>query len=686
MRSYLIFFILLVQKGFIAFPVSLPRLVAFDDYVHAIYQRQNFTEEEDFESIKEALQEAYATPLDLNTVTAESLQALGILSKNQIKNYFNHLATTGLLYSKYELQAIPDFDLTTIALLLPFVSVAETYHLPYHFLKTSPSKPNYFLFRYIPSLCSTAFNRLNTLGNLDKCTVQFSFNHQNDITWGITARKQAGESFCWDHATYRYGFNLWSIFVMVNKKKYIKRMVIGDYQIGYGQGLLLSAGYTHTGDSLCSIIRSNNIGICPYKGIRRIGLRGVAITSDIGFIELTGFYASHNLDATLHLNAQHKPCTNRIDCTGKYDTTHNLAKKGAINEQVFGCTIRKQYHRNQTEIGINLLYNHYDIPIILKEDATDPYLLQRQSAASLFYRLLWKNWIGFGEAGLTFPNTTGLKKAKALIIGCIISLSRYVDLSGTLYYYGKGLYTPYGNAFKRYTTDHANEQGGYACLQLTPLANWNITTSSHFFTTLCPKPQLKVPSIGHRFTTRSNYILNRATILLIQHKLHHNPRNKPKEADCADAIVAGAIQNSLKFKIDHKLTHYWWTHSEVQYTRYTFLGETRHGCALSSTQKWKSSKWQFACKAVWFKTQNYATRLYFYLPNPLYSGTQFRPYYGNGIATIWLVCWRPMGAVRLEMKYTFIYAFDDMYKPKSADTCLPSKGKHDGTIQLLIGF
>lgn len=272
-------------------------------------------EEEDFEAIKETLREAYAAPLDLNKVTRESLEALGILSKNQIKNYFNHLAATGPLYSKYELQAIPDFDLTTIALLLPFVYVVESYHIPSDYLKIKTNRPSYFLFRYTP-LCSST--RLNpTLGKLDSCMVQLSYTHQNYTTWGITARKQAGESFCWDYPTHRYGFNLWSIFVMVTNKKYIKRMVIGDYQVGHGQGLLLSAGYIQTGDAIRAMIRSNNVGIRPYKGIKRIGLRGIAITSELGPIELTGFYANHNLDATLKRNAANKLYTSRIDESGR---------------------------------------------------------------------------------------------------------------------------------------------------------------------------------------------------------------------------------------------------------------------------------------------------------------------------------------------------------------------------------
>ncbi|MCT4697344.1 hypothetical protein [Candidatus Cardinium sp. TP] len=681
MRRYLIIFILLVVR--LDVPLALPHLFSFDDYVTAIYQRQNFTEEEDFESIKQALREAYATPLDLNKATEESLAVLGILSVNQIKNYFNHLATTGPLYSKYELQAIPDFDLTTIALLLPFVYVPETYHLPSNFLKINENKSSYFLCRYTPSLNKTT--QLSTLGNLDQCMVQLCCNHNDAITWGITGRKQAGESFCWDHATYRYGFNLWSVFVMVNHKKYIKKIVIGDYQVGYGQGLLLSAGYIQSGGAVCSIVRSNNVGIRPYKSIRRIGLRGVAITSDLGPIEATGFYANHNLDATLQRNLNNQLYIHQIDCIGKYDTVHKLAKKGTVNEQVVGCTIRKPYHRGQTEVGINLLYHHYDIPIINKRVAEEPY--GSQSAASLFYRLLWKNWILFGEAGFTVPNTIKAKQGKALITGCVVSFSRYVDLSGALYYYGKGLHTPYGNAFKRYTTGHANEKGGYLCVQVTPLPSWQLATSGHFFATLFPKPQLSKASSGYRFTTRSNYMLHRTTLLVVQHKLHKNPRNKPKTA-CESAMIVSSTQNSLKCKVDHKLTHYWWTQAEIQYTQYTFLGETDRGYAVSSIQKWKGSQWQLVGKATYFNTPNYTTRLYFYLPNPLYSSRQFYPYYGNGIDATGLVCWKPIGWVRLEIKYSFIYYIKDLPKTEAAQSKRPSpsRGSQCGMIQLLVRF
>ncbi len=197
-------------------------LRSFDDYVAQIYQRHYFTEEQNFESIRESLQDAYATPLDLNSLSREALLGLCILSEYQIKNYFGHIANTGPLYTRYELQAIPGFDLVTITLLLPFVDVLESHGTPSKGIYNNVLNQgnSFFLFRHISPIQSTIPKKSVQVGsnsvplsNLDTYTAQFLLKHSNHLSFGITARKQAGETFCWDHDTHRYGFNLWSIFI-----------------------------------------------------------------------------------------------------------------------------------------------------------------------------------------------------------------------------------------------------------------------------------------------------------------------------------------------------------------------------------------------------------------------------------------------------------------------------------------
>ncbi|WP_133281625.1 hypothetical protein [Cardinium endosymbiont of Culicoides punctatus] len=527
---------------------------------------------------------------------------------------------------------------------------------------------------------------------MDKYIAQSFLKYNNDMTWGITARKQAGEAFCWDHDTHRYGFNLWSVFVQLDGQKYFKRMVIGDYQVGYGQGLLLSSGYfLPKGSDVHTIICSHNTGIRPYKGIRRVGLRGLAITSVLGGIELTAFYATNNLDAKIAIGEDGQPYTRHIDPTGKYDTNNNLKKKGTVHEQVVGTTILRKSNRNQTELGINIMYNYYDVPILTEENYAVPYLLQGQCAlaTSLFYRFLWKNIILFGEYGINFsdPATKNKQGKHAVIQGILISLSRYVDFSSSIYYYGTGFYSPYGGSV--HATDNANKKGLNAIVKLTPCPSWQIVADWHTFAVLHPKTRSSIVGSGNHFTTRSCYVFNRKTLFTIQQRFKEGPKanSKFKQNKTIQDNKDKAIKNSIKCKVDHQITPAWRTNIEAQYVYHAYSNQTYHGYAASSRQKWKVKKWQLSWKITGFKAEDYTTRLYFHEPGPLYGGTRFTPYYGNGIATSFLVCWKPISWFHLALKYGLVYAVSDLHqiaKPKSTRSSLSTQNKQNGLIQVIV--
>jgi len=136
-------------------------------------------------------------------------------------------------------------------------------------------------------------------------------------------------------------------FCFSRAKKYCKKVLIGDYQLGYGQGLLLHAGFSMGhGTDVFSIFPSNYIGIVPYKGISRIGLRGVALTTGLGPIEWIGFYSLNYLDAKLELD-DNGSYVQSIDSRGKYDTLYQLSKKGSVGKHLVGCTVLAKYHRQQ---------------------------------------------------------------------------------------------------------------------------------------------------------------------------------------------------------------------------------------------------------------------------------------------------------------------------------------------------
>lgn len=546
---------------------------------------------------------------------------------------------------------------------------------------------NHFLVHYYaPSLPLTRGSESPYLGNVALCTTQLLLQHHK-AKLGITAKIREGEAFCWDRTTNRYGFNLWSAFFAIMPGKYVKQIVIGDFQIGYGQGLLLGSAQYRREMAIDPIIRSHNMGIAPCSVIRPIKLRGIAGSFLLGPIEVTGFYAKNHLDATLEVDEQHRDYVDHIVHTARYNNPDKLARKGTLQEQVVGCTLLVQRNKNKTAVGINLLYHHYNLPIWPAEDAFHLLHGQRALATSLFYRFLWHRLTFFGEGGISSPNTDRSQKnpEKAIITGLIIQPTFSLRLPIALYHYGKGFYNPYGKVFKYHSTDNinlqrsyravyspydnANEKGVYGGFQFTPSVRWKIALSGHFFATLSPKPRVPVTSKGYSWATYTKYAFKPETIGVIQHEFSKTVASAPYEEQdglASDEPIAPTHKNNVRLLLDHKFTLYWQMHLEVLYIYHALLQQAKHGYALSSTQKWTKGVWQLACQVIYFHTQDDTTPLHLSEPNPLFNPTPSYPYDGHGIATIWLVGWK-YRRMHLTCKYSFKYDFQKVVnKPEIA--------------------
>ena len=133
---------------------ALPRTEDIEDIKERILEKidnDENEESEENEELEDLLDSYHQNPLNLNNATNEDLESLGILSNTQVRNFFEHISKTGPLISIYELQAIPEFDLDTIYLLLPFVTVPEvnidSRNTSFRPLGTN-SKTNFLLMRY----------------------------------------------------------------------------------------------------------------------------------------------------------------------------------------------------------------------------------------------------------------------------------------------------------------------------------------------------------------------------------------------------------------------------------------------------------------------------------------------------------------------------------------------------------
>lgn len=657
----------------------------FDELLEAIYSQ--WQADVTYEALQERLWACYNDPLALNEASREDLQRLCILTYNQLDQLFKHLAKNGPLISIYELQAISGFDLTTIQLLLPFVSIEEVsdnYRSRSLWYKVLEARNSYGLMRYERTLENKRGyqhdkkeNKVPYAGSPNKLFTRFSIKHPNGWGLGLSARKGAGEAWTWDSTTQRYGWALWRFHWLLRDKKRIKTLTAGDYAVGYGQGLVLNTGFSMDKSSeTIKVIRTNNSGIQPHTSVTTAAFRGVAATWRWHPIELTTYYSNIDLDGKVENNAflgsQYVRNVSRI---GYYRTQSEIAKKGKVNEQVIGSTLVYNAPTQSAELGINMLYSYYSLPIYPNTKRSDPFCFRGQHHAngSFFYRYRWQNFHFFGEGALSRNG------GKAAIVGLVASLSRYADATVLWRHYGQHFHSPYGKAFRENKSSNSNERGIYVGARVNPLRHLHLDA---YYDHFCFPWYFGKPRIGHSWLAKASYQLTKTALVYLQYKTTTKPRRIAK----AKQTTVGT-QHNYKLRWQYTLSKAISLKNEVQAqcSRYQQLGASTWGYAVVQDVTCKVSKLQLKGRVAWFNVKYTSNKLYLYEPNVLHTGFNFCRYRGRGMRYCLLMCYQPVAAFRLELKYALTYRKDGNDVGSGQET-IKGRTKNDATLQAIFKF
>src|SRR5690606_23158683 len=98
-------------------------------------------------------------------------------------------------------------------------------------------------------------------GSPDKFLLRYRLSHPKDFSFGVTAEKDAGEPFGWQPGKRLYGFDFYSAHVQLYDRGAFKTIALGDYQLQFGQGLLLSSGFSvGKGAETITTVRRSQLG------------------------------------------------------------------------------------------------------------------------------------------------------------------------------------------------------------------------------------------------------------------------------------------------------------------------------------------------------------------------------------------------------------------------------------------
>ena len=633
----------------------------FNTAVEAIYKRSYTTMA--YDQLLDHLWNYYQHPINVNKASRQELRRLYILSDQQLDNLFIHLHKNGSLVSIYELQAIPTFDKETIGCLLPFIQIIETYPSIQGiggFFGKKPSQ-GYWLVRYGRILERQKGYQINPVsndipyqGSPNKVATRIKWQAPNGWSYSLTGRKYAGESFTWDPSTQRYGMDSWSAYAMVERKSFLKKLIVGHYQVGYGQGLVTQTGVNLGNTAVSSIICSNQTGLKPHTSFTTYGWRGLGFTWERKGWEQTIYYAYNELDGRLWKDADAETIyIKTVGRGGLHRTRNEIEKKGNIDEQIIGTAVAYKSKGNQGEVGAQFIYNHYDFPIYLdKHQPAYHFTGNDNYVTGFFYRYLWKNLHFFGEGARSKSGGLGG------ITGIIASLTAFIDLSALWRYYEPTFHSLYGKAFGENTPGNHNETGFYVGLGLSPTKKLRINGYYDYFNFFLPTRTIPQPSDGYKWLVRSIYQIDRTRLVQAHYSEHVKARRLPRhmrtQADDLDWVKTRKCKLGTKQPLISAIS----THTEIQTSLVDGLEEYTWGYALSQQIICKIKRASLTAQVAWFDA-TLDNRLYFYEKSTLYSPPIPILYYKQGIKTYLLLSYKPTSRWRLEGRYSLIWLMNE---------------------------
>ena len=195
------------------------------------------------------------------------------------------------------------------------------------------------------------------MGNAHRTYFKYRLKN-NYLQAGITAEKDAGENFLGEKQP--YGFDFYSAHLQAKNIGKIKNVIIGDYQMNFGQGLTMQSGMSFGKSSeVINIQKSGNLIKAHTAAAENLFFRGGAIQiAPLKNLEIIAFLSSHKVDANIVDTLENDELAfSSIQGTGMHRTESELLDKNVILQNHFGTHINYNYKR------LNLGLSYYKTKI-----------------------------------------------------------------------------------------------------------------------------------------------------------------------------------------------------------------------------------------------------------------------------------------------------------------------------------
>lgn len=556
--------------------------------------------------------------LDLNKATETELAALNLLSAVQIAQFLTYRNLLGKLISIYEIQAIPGWDLITIQKIRPYVTVNTNVALHENLRRKFSEGEHRIIARYGQVLQKaqgfkiTDTARSYYAGGRGRMMIRYKYQYKNLLQYGLTASKDAGETFF--KAPNRYGFDFYSFHFFSRPRGLLKAFAAGDYTVNMGQGLIHWQALAFGKSNMVTNVKRQAPLVKPYNASGAYYFnRGMAATFQKNKWASTLFMSVRNLDARLTQDTTGQTFISSIHLSGYHRTQSEIRDKNNIKRYSYGSNI--SFTAATFKISANMVQYHFNFP--LKRDGK-PYILyalagRQWSNYSLDYTWTHKNLYFFGETAIDKNGNL------ATINSFLASIHPRVDVVAMYRQLSPKYQSVNGNAFTASTLP-SNEKGIYAGVSLRLNAKIQLNGYVDVYSFPWLKYRVDAPSTGMDYLVQLSYKPLKTADLYTRLRVTNKSMNSASP-DIPFNQLARYSNRSWRTQINYTISRAFsirqrfellWYLTDDHTTEQGFLGY------FDLFYKPAQSRFSINCRVQYFDSDGYNSRLYAYENDVLY--------------------------------------------------------------------
>ena len=587
-------------------------------------QQLNPGEHSSLEFLAENSDAEHGERLRVNFATALDWEQLGALDIFQISNLLQYREATGMIYSAYELLAVKGFDRQLIEALLPRLDFSTESTFPQFKLGNLRHTRHELILRWQQDWpLRQGFRQQDEnayLGPPFASYLRYRARYRDLLEVGLAVQNDAGEP--WGGRHQRWLTDHQSAFVSLKNYGPVEKLVLGDYQISYGQGLALWSGGGLAGPGRFASVKRYGRGITAYAGAQETRyLRGMALAiRPLQSLGLEVFLSNKGIDASAGGSLQE---------SGLHRNNKELESKNRNRLNLWGTRVNWRKQRLQLNFALMRYQFARAIPVSEVLYRSRRFSGDELTNYSLNVNYLWRNFSFFGEVAADGEGHLAMVGGLESLLADGLHLGLSIRSVGIDY---KSLYS--AAPVRR---DNAGERGLYLGLdwELSRYCHLKAVFDHYYYPWISFRAD--APYSASAQSLILHFPINRAFVINLQLRMRGDMQNGSSEKDQPYLIKRQRV--NLRLDIRKELSQSLWLAWRIEQSRVEREQEITGLLFYQDFGISLAKKWDLKARLAFVDVPDYAARIYAYEHDLLYRFS-IPAYYGHSFRSYLLCRWQ----------------------------------------------